>query len=108
MSSANTLTKLKKILFSRTTGPISNRLGTKHPWVKGSQVCSNEKTFNSDEDKNVFFSSLNQRYDKTICVYCFELFSQVSDVDHRPLVLVFIFNNMLLFYFKFLFYMLSL
>ena len=31
-----------KIFCSRTTGPISTKLGTKHPWVKGSQVCSNE------------------------------------------------------------------
>ena len=31
-----------KIFFSRTTGPISTKLGTKHPWVKGIQVCSNE------------------------------------------------------------------
>ena len=30
------------IFFSRTTGPISTKLGTKHPWVKGIQVCSNE------------------------------------------------------------------
>ena len=34
----------------------------------------------------VFFSSLNQRYDIIICVYYFELFSQVSDVAHGPLV----------------------
>ena len=27
---------------SRTTWPISTKLGTKHPWVKGTQVCSNE------------------------------------------------------------------
>ena len=33
-----------------------------------------------------FFSSLNQCYDIIICVYCFELFSQVSDVAHGPLV----------------------
>ena len=32
------------------------------------------------------FSSLNQRYDIIICVYWFELFSQVSDVAHGPLV----------------------
>ena len=25
--------------LSRTTGPISTKLGTKHPWVKGIQVC---------------------------------------------------------------------
>ena len=31
-----------KILFSRTTDPISTNFGTKHPWVKGIQVCSNE------------------------------------------------------------------
>ena len=32
----------------------------------------------------VFFSSLNQCYNIFICVYWFELFSQVSDVAHRP------------------------
>ena len=32
--------KLK--IFSRTTEPISTKLGTKHPWVKGIQVYSNE------------------------------------------------------------------
>ena len=34
----------------------------------------------------MFFSSLNQRYDIIICVYWFELYSQVSDVAHGPLV----------------------
>ena len=29
-----------KIFFSKTSGLISRRLGTKHPWVKGIQVCS--------------------------------------------------------------------
>ena len=28
-----------KLFFSRTTGPISIKLGTKHSWVKGMQVC---------------------------------------------------------------------
>ena len=28
-------------IFSRTTEPISTKLGTKHPWVKGIQVYSN-------------------------------------------------------------------
>ena len=32
-----------KIFFSRTAGPISTKFGTKHPWVKGIQVCSNEE-----------------------------------------------------------------
>ena len=35
------LTNLK-IVFSRTTGLISTKFSTKHPWVKGIQVCSNE------------------------------------------------------------------
>ena len=34
----------------------------------------------------MFFSSLNQRDDIIICVYWFEMFSQVSDVAHGPLV----------------------
>ena len=29
-----------KIFFSRTTGPILTKLGTKHPWKKGIQICS--------------------------------------------------------------------
>ena len=28
----------------QTTGPISTKHSTKHPWVKGIQVCSNEGT----------------------------------------------------------------
>ena len=31
-----------KIFLSRTTGLISTKLGTKHPWVMEIQVCSNE------------------------------------------------------------------
>ena len=34
-----------KIFFSRTTEPISTKLGTKHPWVKGIQVCLNKGAF---------------------------------------------------------------
>ena len=33
----------KKNLLSRTTVPNSTKLGTKHPWVKGIQVYSNEE-----------------------------------------------------------------
>ena len=35
-----------------------------------------------------FFSSLNERYDIIMCVYWFELFSQVSNVAHGPLVIL--------------------
>ena len=31
------------IFFSRTTGPILIKFGTKHLWVKGIQACSNEE-----------------------------------------------------------------
>ena len=31
-----------KVNFSRTTEPISTKLGTMHSWVKGIQICSNE------------------------------------------------------------------
>jgi hypothetical protein len=31
-----------KIFFFRTTVPISIRLGTNHPWVKGIKVCSKQ------------------------------------------------------------------
>ena len=34
--------QILKIFFSRTTGPISTKLGTNHLWGKGIQVCTNE------------------------------------------------------------------
>ena len=40
-------------IFSRTSRPISIKLGKNHPWVKGIQVCSNkglEKTMCFDLD----------------------------------------------------------
>jgi hypothetical protein len=33
---------LKKKIFSRTSGPISIKLGTNNPWVKEIQNCSNK------------------------------------------------------------------
>ena len=44
--------KLKKIFFSRTTEPISTKIGTKNPWVKGIQVCSNEEPCPSPRGDN--------------------------------------------------------
>ena len=32
-------------IFSRTTGTISTKFDTMHPWVKGIQVCSNEEPY---------------------------------------------------------------
>ena len=31
-----------KSFYSRTMGLISSKLGTKKPWIKGIQICSNE------------------------------------------------------------------
>ena len=36
-----------KFFFSRTTEPMSTKLGTKHPWMIEIQVCSNEEPINS-------------------------------------------------------------
>ena len=44
--------------FSRTTRPISTKLGTKHPWMDGIKVCLNEGPRPSprgDNSKNVKF-----------------------------------------------------
>ena len=46
--------QIKKIVFSRTSEPISTNLGTKHPWMRSIQVSSNEKTMNYDKVNNVF------------------------------------------------------
>ena len=81
-----------KIFFSRTTGPISTKFGTKHLLVKGIQVCSNEAAFNSQKVDNGVFLSLNHHYDIIMC----ELFSQASDVAHGPLV-IFNWHNVFIF-----------
>ena len=77
------------ILLLQSHWTISTKHGTKHPWVKGIQVSTNEELIKSLKINNVFFSSLNQRYDNIICVYWFELFLQVSDVAHGPLVSIY-------------------
>ena len=65
-----TLFKLK----SSTTGSISTNLCAKHIWVKGIPVGSNEETFHSQNVDNGF-SSLNQRYDKIMCLLIWTVFS---------------------------------
>ena len=43
--------------FSRTTGPISTKLGTKHPWVNGIQFCSKKNHLILIQIIMVFFLS---------------------------------------------------
>ena len=56
-----------KIFFSITTGPVSNGLGTKHPWVKGIQVfCSNERPQPlPSEDNNEIAKNTSKIFFKT-------------------------------------------
>ena len=44
-----------EIIMNRTTGLSKTKLGTRHPWMKGFQVCSNEEPINSHKVNNVFF-----------------------------------------------------
>ena len=46
-----------KIFFSKTTGPISTKLDTKHPWVKGTQGFYIKGPFNYQKGDDVFFLS---------------------------------------------------
>ena len=49
-----------KIFFSRTIGPISTKLGTKHHWIKGIHVCSKKgqrPSTRGDTSEIVNFSS---------------------------------------------------
>ena len=61
---------MDEILKSSFPEPLSQfkkNLVTKHPWVKGIPVYSNEEPINSHKVINGFFPSLNQRYDIIIC-----------------------------------------
>ena len=62
-----------KIFFSRTTGPISIKLGTMHSWVKGFQGCLNEQPLNSHNINKVFFLSLWTLWLSPVLIdlYCF-------------------------------------
>ena len=70
-------------LFLRTTGPISIKHGTKHPWVKESQVLQRRIIQFS---KRNFFPILwyNHNFPK-MCLLIGTV-SQVSGVAHKPLV----------------------
>ena len=61
--------EIKKKFFSSTAGPISTKLDTMHPWMKGTQVCSNEEPFNSHEVNLLLINTMI-----IICGFWFELF----------------------------------
>ena len=57
-----------QIFSSKTTRPISTKLGTMHPWVKRIQVYLNEEQLNSHKVNKGFFP-LNQHYDNHMCYF---------------------------------------
>ena len=63
--------KLLKIFFSRTSGPISTKLGTEHSWVKGIQVCSSQGPCPSPRGDN---SKIVKLYLKYLKIFCRSLF----------------------------------
>ena len=80
-----------KIFFSRTIGPISTKLGTKHPCVIGIPDCSNDgpcpfprgdnyeiaKVHSFDEIKKVFFLLMNIM----IIIMCLSIFQEVFSCE---------------------------
>ena len=78
-----------KIFSSRTTVPISTKLQLQNHKASFGEGDSSLFKWKKIIIKLIMFiSSLDQCYDIIICVYWFELFSQVSDVAHVPLVLI--------------------
>lgn len=76
-----------KSFFSRTTVWISSKLGTKNPWVKGIQICSNEGPLPlSSKNENNFLPTCF--YIHNFAQVCFLLgnVSQVINVAHGPRV----------------------
>ena len=57
---------LPKIFFSRTTGPISAKLGTKYSLMKGIQICSNEGPYPSQRGDNWEIIILNKQLFKNL------------------------------------------
>ena len=53
--------KIKKIFFSRTSVPISTKLCTKHPWVKGIKNSSNEGPHPFPKGENYELVKINWR-----------------------------------------------
>jgi hypothetical protein len=51
-------------IFSRTTGPISTRFGTNHPWGEGIQVSSNKGRSPSPRRNNSKSVKLYKKYIK--------------------------------------------
>ena len=79
----NILTKLKnRIFLFRTTRPISTKLGTSLCKRNSSLFKWRARPFPRGDNKEI----AKERFDIIICVYWFELFSNVSDVAHGPLI----------------------
>ena len=64
-------------IFSRTTRPLSYKLGTKHHWLRGTQDFTNKGSFSS-QIGDFYFSDVNQWYGIIMslckCAYWLKLF----------------------------------
>ena len=88
---------MKGIQFCTNEGLISTKLGTKHPWVKVIQVCSNEvpNPFRRGDNYEIakpeypnHWANFNQTWHKASMSEgdCFEMVSQARGGAHGPLV----------------------
>ena len=71
-----------KIFFSRTTEPFSTKLDTKHPWVKGIQVYSNEGPHPSPRGDNNEIAKIHWRNSKIFFSRTTELISTKLGTKH--------------------------
>ena len=78
------MTKFKILLLQNHWANV-NQTWHKASLGEWDSVLFKEEPFNSHQDNNVFFLLLIN-----VMIYWFELFSQVSDVAHGPLVFIFL------------------
>ena len=70
------------IFSSRTTGPISTKLGTKHPWVKRIKVSSNEGPHHFQRGDNYEIAKIYQWYLKIFSRTTGANFNQTLRLDN--------------------------
>ena len=67
--------KIFKNSLFKTTGPISTKFGTKHPWVDGIQICTNKGQHPSSRGDN---SKIIKIYGEYLKIFYFSITGPVS------------------------------